>query len=82
MMTLVLSEYTGLLVGGPKDGLLVTSSVARIPYVSSEELWLDGVGENEDLIPTTERTEGTYIWDDVKGHFEWELKGVGYDTRA
>lgn len=76
---ITLEEYTGLLIGGPKDGTLVTSSEPRIPTSEIVELWLDGSGVGK--VPTLERTEGTYIWDAEKMYFKWELKGRGYITR-
>lgn len=76
---ITISEYTGQLMGGPEDGNLVTSSVTRIPVSHTSTLWLDG--KNDTKIPIEQKTEGTYIWNENEGHFKWELKGVGYETR-
>lgn len=67
----VIKEYTGQLMGGPDNGNLVTSSVDRIPTVSTIALWLDGrkEGATVDIIITT----GTYIWNNEQGHFLWQL---------
>ena len=72
---MMVAEFTGQLIGGPNDGNLVTSSVARIPYECEDRWWLDG----SDSPPTIAVTRGTYIWDEDKNYFKWERHGIGFN---
>jgi hypothetical protein len=69
--SMTITEYTGQLVGGPNEGNMVTSSVKEIPFADMIRLWLDGI----DKEPTCVVTNGTYIWSDEDGCFNWKLTG-------
>jgi hypothetical protein len=74
-----ITEYTGQLIGGPDHGNFVTASVDRIKCRDTLVLWLDG----ENSSPSTEITDGTYIWqpNEPIPHFKWELAGNGFSKR-
>ena len=66
MMTEV-TEYKGLMKGGPNDGNEAVASVPRIPVMNVVKFKLDGSnGDIDNLI-----TYGEYIWDG--NGFTWHL---------
>lgn len=73
-----IKEYSGVLLGGPEDGRLVSVSVTRIPTKETIELWLDGVGADKDINQIV--TRGAYIWQEKHKHFKWEQHSTAWYT--
>lgn len=68
-------EYSGQFIGGPDDGNMVTSSVARIPVEDTTIWYLDG--KNGEA--TIRVVRGEYIWDENKNYFKWFLHGASFN---
>ncbi len=67
---LTMTEYTGILIGGPDQGNLVTSSQQRIPVCTTTVLRLDGEGLDKDEFIIEKK--GCYVWSKENNIFLWE----------
>lgn len=76
---LSMREYSGQLVGGPDDGNFVTTKLVKIPAKVVTELWLDGEGHDKVMNQVIAR--GSYIWNESKCVFEWNLESAEFYTR-
>lgn len=80
MNATMLKEYCGYLIGGPNADEFVEATVPRIVVTNTSLLWLDGVSANTNA--SSKRILGTYIWDDEKRHFKWNMEGIGFNSRG